>query len=260
MCTKYPLLAFLLVLPQLSYAAAKCSFGFPEESWERVQIVADTTGQCAEHLRVAATAKYHPCLESSAGITSGEYVGLCAMPIDQEHVRAVYFVAADVRVSKTGGAKFTRDLVLSDDSKSWGAAWTDPSGLTWLPPHSETTSLGNPIDLFLYDDAKSYCQAIGARLPSIDDAKRLQKYLGMGTTGGFSLESTATDIEGSQLTILDLNRAYDLKSSYSRFFLTRPVGAPEGYRYYFYVNGEISSFPPNLPEYSGGTLRCVKRR
>jgi hypothetical protein len=66
--------------------------------------------------------------------------------------------------------------------------------------------------------------------------------------------------QGSQLTILDLNLAYDLKSPYSRFFLTRPAGAPEGCRYYFYVNGEITSFPSNLPEYSDGTLRCVKRR
>ena len=83
-----------------------------------------------------------------------------------------------MRRAPNTGAVFTRDTSIP----SLGEAFRDPSGLIW---GSMVLASGKPNYKTRFD-AKIYCQAGGARLPTIEEFLQLANYLGRGTSQGYS--------------------------------------------------------------------------
>ncbi len=81
------------------------------------------------------------------------------------------------RVSSIGTI-FTRDT----SKPALGEAYRDPSGLIW----GSIVRLEGKVNKMVQRDAESYCISSGARLPTRSDVYQLEKFLGEGTTTGYS--------------------------------------------------------------------------
>ncbi len=83
----------------------------------------------------------------------------------------------DTKIS-AAGFKF----VLDTSNPKLGEAYMDPSGLVW----GSLAKQNGEIIRMSEDDAESYCEDIGAHLPTEPEFKQLAIYLGRQTASGYS--------------------------------------------------------------------------
>ena len=142
---------------------------------------------------------------------------------------------------------FTRDTSVA----ALGEAWRDPSGMIW------GDIVKNDDDSIRYMDqyqAPTYCESIGARLPSRADFARLRGYMGATTA--------ASESSGSGYTPQVLPNLYRTADGLSvgNYFWSSSVHPDFSYEAYYFVgrSGVIYNYYRSF--YSNVAVRCVVRR
>jgi formylglycine-generating enzyme required for sulfatase activity len=139
------------------------------------------------------------------------------------------------KISKMG-AVFTIDFTHPE----LGLAYKEPSGLIW----GDIVIEDNHVLQVNYEDANSYCQSIGARLPTNQEYLQLGKYLGAGTWTGYSV--LTKDKEHSMF--LALERFWYWSSS--AYWLN-----PKVFQYIYWGDSGITT--EGQKKSKGGAIHCV---
>jgi hypothetical protein len=128
------------------------------------------------------------------------------------------------------GAVFT----LETTHPQLGVAYRDPHGLIWGQDGASHVNLAQ---------AMSYCESIGARLPTREEFARLAKDLGAGTRAHYSCMTADKQNE----VIPDLNDIWYWSSS---------LGG-HGHHYNDIFHGYGGYIEPGNADSTGGSARCV---
>ena len=134
------------------------------------------------------------------------------------------------------------------DSKKFGEAWEDPSGMIWGDIVKKED--GSP-HYMNHKDAIDYCKSIGADLPSREDFVRLREYMGAkpGRSDGYAPQ------------ILPNLTYTDKGETYSRYFWSSSV-RPDFSNSAYVFNGRLGDFDTGYRSYDVYYLsvRCVGAR
>mgnify|MGYP001579336401 CR=1 FL=1 len=142
---------------------------------------------------------------------------------------------------------FTRDSSIA----ALNEAWRDPSGMIW---GDIVTNDDHSIRYMDQYQATTYCESIGATLPSREDFARLRGYMGATTA--------ASEYSGSGYTpqvLPNLYRTVDGRSVSNYFWSSsvHPGGSDFGY-VFFGRTGYVDDYDRDYADSSA--VRCVARR
>jgi hypothetical protein len=103
------------------------------------------------------------------------------MAVIEERIRVLEGASGARRTSS--GHAFTHDSSVA----ALGDAWRDESGMIWGDIVRNSDGSIRYMDQY---DAVSYCQGIGAELPTLEDFARLRSYMGasVGSPSGYTLQ------------------------------------------------------------------------
>ncbi len=142
---------------------------------------------------------------------------------------------------------FTRDTSIA----ALGEAWRDPSGLIWGDIVKDDDHSIRYMDQY---QASTYCESIGAQLPSREDFARLRGYMGATTA--------ASEYAGRGYTPQVLPNLYRIAEgrSVSNFFWSSLV-RPDLSHYAYYFFGRTGGIYSVYRLFAGSlAVRCVARR